>query len=59
MEQKRLIDAKDMQQEYGLSRVKVYELLNSGLFPVVRLKRRLFVKREVFEKFLENGGTQK
>ncbi len=58
MEQKRLIDANDIQREYGLSRPKIYGLLNSGLFPVVRLGKRLFVKREVFEKFLENGGTQ-
>ncbi len=59
MEQKRLIDAKDLQQEYGINRFKAYELLNSGLFPIVRLGGRLFVKREVFERFLDNGGTQK
>ena len=58
-EQKRLIDANDLQREYGLSRIKAYELLNSGLFQVIRLKRRIFVKREVFEKFLDNGGMQK
>lgn len=48
-----LLDAKDLMQLYGLSRVKTYQLLNDKTMPVIRLGRRLFVRRTDFEKWLD------
>lgn len=58
-EQKTLIDAKDI-IKMGISRVKAYEILNDETLPVIRLGKRLFVKRDVFEKWLDGklvGGV--
>ena len=51
-ENRSLLDAKDLMQQYGLSRVKTYQLLNDKTLPVIRLGRRLFVRRTDFEKWL-------
>lgn len=51
--QRTLIDAKDLMQQYGLSRVKTYQLLNDKTMPVIRLGRRLFIRKNDFEKWLD------
>ena len=48
-----LLDANDIQSEYGLPRVRTYAILNDTSLPVIRLGRRLFVRREDFEKWLD------
>lgn len=48
-----LLDAKDLMQQYGLSRVKTYQLLNDKTLPVIRLGKRLFVRKSDFEKWLD------
>lgn len=52
-ETRTLLDAKDLMQQYGLSRVKTYQLLNDKTMPVIRLGRRLFVRKSDFEKWLD------
>lgn len=52
-ESRQLLDAKDLMQQYGLSRVKTYQLLNDRTMPVIRLGRRLFVRKSDFEKWLD------
>ena len=52
-ENRTLLDAKDLMQQYGLSRVKTYQLLNDRTLPVIRLGRRLFVRKSDFEKWLD------
>ena len=52
-ENRQLLDAKDLMQQYGLSRVKTYQLLNDRTMPVIRLGRRLFVRKSDFEKWLD------
>ena len=61
-ENRTLLDAKDLMQQYGLSRVKTYQLLNDRTLPVIRLGRRLFVRKDDFETWLNtkqvNTGEQ-
>ncbi len=52
-EQRTMIEAKDLMQQYGLSRVKTYQILNDKTLPVIHLGRRLFVRRSDFEKWLD------
>lgn len=47
-----LLDAKDLMNQYKLSRVKTYQILNDKTLPVIRLGRRLFVRKEDFEAWL-------
>lgn len=47
-----LLDAKDLMNQYKLSRVKTYQILNDKTLPVIRLGRRLFVRKEDFESWL-------
>lgn len=58
-ETKTLLDAKDLMKLYGFSRVRAYEVLNNQTLPVIRLGRRVFVRRETFDKWLDAqaGGT--
>ena len=52
MEKKLLIGANELMDEYGLSRVRAYQILNDKTLPVIRLGRRLFVRKEEFETWL-------
>lgn len=58
-ERKTLLGARELIQEFGLSRVKAYQILNDKSLPVIRLGKRLFVRRETFDKWLDaqqSGG---
>ena len=52
-DRKALLGAHDLIELYGLSRVKAYQILNDKTLPVIRLGKRLFVKRDSFEKWLD------
>lgn len=52
MEKKLLIGANELMDEYGFSRVRAYQILNDKTLPVIRLGRRLFVRKEEFESWL-------
>lgn len=52
MEKKLLIGANELIDEYGFSRVRAYQILNDKTLPVIRLGRRLFVRKEEFESWL-------
>lgn len=52
MEKKLLIGANELMDEYGFSRVRAYQILNDKTLPVIRLGRRLFVRKEQFESWL-------
>ena len=51
-EKKLLIGANELMDEYGFSRVRAYQILNDKTLPVIRLGRRLFVRKEQFESWL-------
>ena len=53
MQEKKMLDATDIQNEYGFSRVRTYQILNNASLPVIRLGRRLFVRRTDFETWLD------
>lgn len=58
-DRKTLLGARELIEQYGLSRVKAYQILNDKSLPVIRLGKRLFVRRETFDKWLDTqaGGT--
>lgn len=51
--EKRLIDAGDLMRFYGLPRVRAYKILNDASLPVIKLGRRLYVRAEDFEAWLD------
>ena len=53
MEKKLLIGANEIRSEYGQSRTRAYEILNDKTLPVIRIGKRLYVRRESFEKWLD------
>ncbi len=57
-----LIGASELMQDYGFSRVRAYQILNDRTLPVIRLGRRLFVRKDDFETWLNtkqvNTGEQ-
>ena len=52
-DRKALLGANDLIEMYGISRVKAYQILNDKTLPVIRLGKRLFVRRDSFEKWLD------
>ena len=52
-DRKTLLGARDLIELYGLSRVKAYQILNDKSLPVIRLGKRLFVRRDSFDKWLD------
>lgn len=52
------LDVSDIQEIMGIGRKQAYELVNSNKFPVVRLKRRIKVSKDVFIEWLHNGDKQ-
>lgn len=54
LERTLLLDAADLMELYGLSRVRAYQILNDVSLPVIRLGRRLFVRRTDFENWLDS-----
>ena len=53
MEEKLLLTNNDLQNSYGIPRVRVYQILNDKSLPVIHLGRRLYVRRSDFEEWLD------
>lgn len=55
--QKAILDVNDLLPLMGLSRPKLYELMNSENFPSFRIGRRLVVPTEAFYRWLNEQAT--
>lgn len=52
------LNAKQIQEKTGLSRPKVYELLNESTCPIIRIGRSIRVSEQDFDRwFVEKYGS--
>ena len=49
---KKLIQAFDLQDTYGFSRCRSYQIMNDPTLPVVQIGRRKYVLEDAFEEWL-------
>ena len=54
---KEFFTVKDIQQIMNLTRSTAYVLVNSQVFPVIRIGRVIRVSREAFELWLSNAAS--
>ena len=57
MNQKKLLNPKDIEKEYGISKWQVYKWVEEELITFVRIKRKIYIPREALEQFLERNTT--
>lgn len=57
--ERRVMSAKDIHEQTGLSLPKVYELLNQEDFPSIRVGRRILVPTASFEAWLLQSAANK
>lgn len=57
-DEKLLLTVADIRKMTGLGRDAVYEILHSAQFPVMRIGRRMYVHKEVFEMWLKGEKYQ-
>jgi Helix-turn-helix domain len=48
-----VLNVSDIQKILGIGRRQAYELVNSGVFHVVKIGRRIKVSKKIFIKWLE------
>jgi len=53
-----LLSAKHLIQAYGLTRSMSYQILNREDAPVVRIGERLFMKRDLFDAWLDSQSSR-
>lgn len=53
-----VLSAIDIQRATGIKETKVYELMNSHVFPSFRIGKRICVKKQDFLKWLDNQGKK-
>ncbi|WP_052144634.1 helix-turn-helix domain-containing protein [Halalkalibacter okhensis] len=56
-EEKLLLGVSDVQKITGLGRDRVYEIMHSGDFPVMKFGRQLKVHRDVFFDWINNKNN--
>ena len=57
-EEKLVYSVEELQRLLGLGRNNTYELVNSGVFPVVRVNNRILIPKEPFLQWLHKGNIQ-
>lgn len=57
-EEKLVYSVEELQRLLGLGRNNTYELVNSGVFPVVRVNNRILIPKEPFLQWLHKGNFQ-
>lgn len=55
---KLVYSVEELQRLLGLGRNNTYDLVNSGVFPVVRVNNRILIPKEPFLQWLHRGNFQ-